>query len=48
MIQVQKNLNHATFFTNKADKTLAKDILISMAMFIETTAAKAIKDTAKM
>ena len=48
MIQVQKNLSNATFMTNKEDKTLAKDILISMAMFVETTAAKAIKDTAKM
>jgi hypothetical protein len=48
MLQVQKNINAATFMTNKAEKTLAKEILINAAMFIETTAAKAIRDTAKM
>ena len=48
MLQVQKNLNSATFITGKTEKMLAKEILVSMAMFIETTAAKAIKDTTKM
>lgn len=48
MIQVQKNLNSATFMTNKEDKMLAKDMLVNIALFIETTAAKAIKDTSKM
>lgn len=48
MLQVQSNLKNATFMTNKEEKMLAKEILINMAMFIETTATKAIRDTAKM
>lgn len=48
MLIVQSKLKNATFVLNKAEKMLAKDILISMAMFIETTAAKAIRDTSKI
>lgn len=48
MLLVQKNLNNATFILNKEDKMTAKELLINAAMFIETTASKAIKDTAKI
>lgn len=48
MIQVQSDLRKATFILNKEQKMLAKEILLSMALFIETTAAKAIRDTAKI
>jgi len=48
MIKIQKNLKAKTFTHNKAEKMLAKDVLINMAMFIEITAAKAIKDISKL
>ncbi len=48
MISVQKNLNNAIFVLNKEEKTVAKNILVSMAMFVETTASKAIRDTANL
>lgn len=47
MIKVQKDLKGATFILNSEEKKLASDILASIALFIETTAAKAIKDTTK-
>jgi hypothetical protein len=48
MIQVQKKLNSALFILNKEEKMITRDILVNAAMFIETTAAKAIRDVAKI
>lgn len=48
MIQVQSKLKSALFVLNKEQKTMARDILVNIAMFIETTAAKAIRDVARI
>jgi len=48
MIQVQKKLNSALFILNKEEKTITRDILVNAALFIETTAAKAIRDIARV
>lgn len=48
MIQVQNKLRSAVFILNKEQKIMARDILVNAAMFIETIANKAIRDTARL